>query len=145
MIEVCPNDNLGIRYRLWGWLNRMDDKINFNKLIKKYQYDGYCGFYFDQSLFHFKYNNLDKAEEFLKLGIKENEFVVEILLDIRPIGEIDGIEEFDDTMIFGEESEAVNYIVNNRESWEEVSGSLAWLWKEYEKNGGKERFLIFES
>ena len=87
----------------------------------------------------------EMAEEFLKLGIKENEFVVEILLDIRPIGEIDGIEEFDDTMIFGEESEAVNYIVNNRESWEEVSGSLAWLWKEYEKNGGKERFLIFES
>ena len=142
MIELCPNDNLGIRYRLWGWLICQDDKKNFNKLIKNYPEDSYCGFYFDQSLFHFKYNNLDKAEEFLNLGIKQNKFVVEMLLEIR---EIEESENFYEYMVLGEESEASDYTVNNRESWEEVRGALTWLWKEYKKNGGKEGALFLES
>ncbi|MBP9479710.1 MAG: hypothetical protein KBF12_13980 [Sebaldella sp.] len=138
LIELNTNDNQGMRYRLTGWLVWLGDKKNFNKLIKQFKGEDYCGFYFDQALFHFKYGNLEKAAEFLDLGVERNSLVIELLLGIE---EVQGIPE---VMSFGDDNEAFNYMINNRDVWECTGGSLEWLWSEYKKRDGKESFLPFD-
>lgn len=122
IIELNPNDNQGVRDQLGLYYLQLNKLEKFRKLNNAYSEDSGAFHNFNLALFTYKSEGrTTKADELLRIGISENEFVVPKLTQRKPV------EEFPDYYGYGDENEALYYASYAKPVWMYTLGALAWL------------------
>lgn len=122
IIELNPNDNQGIRDQLGLYYLQLNKLEKFRNLNNAYSEDIGAFHNFNMALFIYKSEGrTSKANELLRIGISENEFVVSKLTQHKPI------KSLPDYYGYGDESEALYYASYARPVWMRTLGALAWL------------------
>ena len=108
LLELCNNDNMGIRYILIGLYCMLEKFEECEKLYKKYK-DESLFMLFTMSIMYFKKGDYKKAKQYLKKTEEENEFILDFLLE--GIGECT-MELGNNYYSYGSEEEAF-FVIND--------------------------------
>lgn len=79
LLELCTNDNMGIRYLLAGIYAALEKFEECEKLYEKYG-DESLHMLFPMAIMYFKKGDYKKAKQFLKMAEERNEFIIDFLL-----------------------------------------------------------------
>jgi tetratricopeptide (TPR) repeat protein len=125
MLELNPNDNQGIRFKLATWLLEQGDFEGFEKLYKLFPDEGSASWLYSHALYLFKTQGdtywSDKA---LKKALRRNKHVPAFLLGKKALPKV-----LPDFMGMGDETEAVEYVINNLLLWQKTPMAIVWLKK----------------
>ena len=136
MLELNPNDNQGIRYILLTCLMSTRQYASAWELIKKYEGDVCAAWAYTRALLAFIENGDSPVSRMhRKAAIAVNKYVPAYLSGLRKLSVLP-LEYIQ----IGDKSEAVSYVLENRDVWRATSGSVAWLLKATsDKQRGKRR------
>ncbi len=136
MLELNPNDNQGIRYLLLTCLISTSQYAAARVLIKEHEGEVSTDWTYTRTLLEFIENGDNPASQaHRKLALAANKYVPAYLTGRRKLPAF----PFEYIRI-GEESEAVNYVLENRAVWRATPGAIAWLLKAASnKKSGKRR------
>lgn len=121
MLELCPNDNLGIRYHLLGRYLRAGELHRARRLLNSYE-EASAVFLYARTLLAVLDQDLTTAKRVLGYAIRANPYVYEILARLRE-EPLEGNPEFYSP---GEESEAAMVLDCLGEAF--VSSPAVALW-----------------
>jgi tetratricopeptide (TPR) repeat protein len=85
MLDLNPNDNQGIRYKLSSLLLKMDDFKGYEKLYKLTPDESAAHWNYNRVLYYLKNANMADAKSQLKKAIKSNEHVIGYLTGKKTI------------------------------------------------------------
>jgi len=123
MLRLNPGDNQGIRHALMTHLldlRRLDDA---EKLHRQYDDDGMADWAYSRALLHFlKEGASSTAHEALKTAVATNAHVPQFLFGKKKVP-----SPLPSYYGFGDENEAVLYLVDNAKLWRQIPGALDWL------------------
>ncbi len=123
LLQLNPNDNQGIRDRLLLLLIELQKNKEARTLLAKYKDDGSALWLYSRALLAFRSRGATKrAELALQSAFEQNPFVPGFLL-----GELPQIDELPEYIGFGDESEAISYVIPARTAWVHTNGALKWL------------------
>jgi len=127
MLKLNPNDNQGIRYELSHILIKHNDDVGFKKLLSLYPDDDGIELVYNEALFFFnKYGESKKANEKLKYALNRNPHVVDYLLDSKKVP-----QNIPDYYTLGSKEEAIVYVQEGKQNWNNTKGAIPWLMKYY--------------
>ncbi|MCC0638928.1 MULTISPECIES: DUF6398 domain-containing protein [unclassified Clostridioides] len=122
LIEINPDDEQGIRYKLLNVLIRLNDRIAINNLFEMYKEEKSATWMYSKALYYFKNKNMFLASDAIKSAKNKNKYIGLYLIDWR--------NAFGREFVTAEEKgEAVYYYDENIVLWNEVKGSMDWLLK----------------
>lgn len=123
MLELNPGDNQGVRYSYLGLLLDLDDRPAIEKLLKKYKGDWSATWKYSAALFEFRKSGRGKkADKLLSDAISHNPHVPLFLLNKKRIP-----RQLPPYYSPGDESEAVQYLIDGARNWTNTDGALDWL------------------
>lgn len=123
LLKINPNDNQGIRYLFAGCLYAADCGTELEALLKEYDDDPSAAFLYTKALHLFRKSNGGKlAERALRKAFSENEYVPIFLSD-----EVEMPDESPVSIGFGDESEAIAYVIDHGDLWYNTDGATAWM------------------
>ena len=123
MLELNPDDNQGVRYSYLGLLLDLDDRPAIEKLLKKYKGDWSATWKYSAALFEFRKNGRGrKANKLLSDAISYNPHVPLFLLNKKKVP-----RQLPPYYSPGDESEAVQYLIDGARNWVQTEGALDWL------------------
>lgn len=123
MLELNPNDNIGVRQQALLALAALGEEEDFAELDARYADDSMCGTLYNRALMEFNRETRDrtKADALLKSAIKRNPHVPAMLLaDDEP-------EDLAGMYSLGSAEEAENYARYAWAVWQAVPEALEWL------------------
>jgi tetratricopeptide (TPR) repeat protein len=124
LLELNPNDNQGIRYRLFPVYLETGNLVKAEKLLKQYEETTAHGLYNQLLLELYKEGFSAKAGKLLKDAKKENVYVVPYLTGKKHIPMYPP-----DHYGTGDENEAIIYADEHLPLWEKIEGFQEWLKK----------------
>ncbi|HEX8732737.1 MAG TPA: hypothetical protein VF725_11835 [Ktedonobacterales bacterium] len=123
LLRLNPGDNQGIRYVLTPWLLSMGDLKALAALLASYPDEISANWAYTRVLLTFRESGAGrKAEQALKKALDINPHVPLYLLGLTPPP-----QRMPDYYGFGDENEALFYVVEAAHSWMESPESLDWL------------------
>lgn len=124
MLRLNPNDNQGIRYMLITCLLEEGLDEAAEKLLKQYEGDGSACWLYSHALWMFRKEGgaSKKTISRLKEALVQNPLVPFYLLGMKRLP-----RNLPDYIGFGDENEAIEYVVNAIEAWQKTEGALEWL------------------
>ena len=124
LLELNPEDNQGTRYQLLDALLLLRRHDEAADLLESFD-DGMAHWAYNQALLLFRTEGRsDDALEALKAAMDINEYVPDYMLGFEPMPHPD---EMPETIIFGDESEAVSYVFKTFPLWAATPGAQYWL------------------
>ncbi|MFN3324820.1 MAG: tetratricopeptide repeat protein [Bryobacteraceae bacterium] len=123
MLRLDRDDRLGVRYRLLSWLLllRLDEEAG--KLLRRFRGDALAAWRYSEVLLAFRRTgDTQEARNLLAGARKRNPHVPAYLLRQRPLPSAPP-----DSILLGDESEAIAYAQDFGEAWQDTSGALLWL------------------
>jgi hypothetical protein len=124
LLELNPNDNQGIRYRLFPIYLETGNLGKAEKLLRQYEEKTAHGLYNALLLDLYKNGFSAKAVKLLKDAKKENIYVVSYLTGKKQIPMY-----LPDHYGSGDENEAIIYVDEHFHLWEKIEGLQEWLRK----------------
>lgn len=122
ILGLNPNDNQGIRKSLLPMLVEAGLDAEAEALVGKYDDDGSATWAYTKALLAFrKSGDTELSRGLLDVAIATNEFVVDYLVDDRPI------PPEPDTYTYGDEDEAIVCGAACRGIWSQTDGAIDWL------------------
>ncbi|MDE3230786.1 MAG: hypothetical protein KGO05_12985 [Chloroflexota bacterium] len=123
LLRLNPGDNQGIRYLLASWLLSVGDQTALTALLANYPDEISANWAYTRVLLTFRESGAGrKAEQALKKALDANPHVPLYLLGLAtPPKQMPGYYGF------GDENEALIYVVEAARSWMEMPESLDWL------------------
>ena len=136
MLKLNPNDNQGIRYLLLTYLMSTSQYAAARELIKEYEGDVSADWAYTRALLVFIENGDSPASRMhRKTAITVNKYVPAYLSGRRKLPAL--APEY---IQIGDKSEAVSYVLENRDIWRVTPGAAVWLLKATSnKKSGKGR------
>ncbi len=123
MLRLNPNDNQGLRYTLLASLIERARDGDASDLLRQYAEDGTAAWTYSAALLRFrKEGDTAPARELLQEALAGNAHVPGLLLGKKKMP-----SRLPDYMGFGDENEAVHYVVDNLALWTKTPGALKWL------------------
>ena len=121
MLKLNPSDNQGVRYALAYTLLLLDCKEELEGFFKEHGEEESCFMLYSKALYLYRLGSAE-ADKTLQRAIASNEHVY---------GYLSG-EEFmpyrePDRYSWGEPSEAICYVLDNKEVWVNSPGAIEWL------------------
>jgi len=124
MIELNPNDNQGVRDQLMLYLLEQNEFKKFKMYEKLFKEDGGAFINFNRALYSFKNTGeSEKSHGVLKTAIKENKFVLPMLISSKEQSQLP------DSYGYGDKNEAKYYTVFAQKIWQLTPGAVKWLMK----------------
>ena len=123
MLRLNPNDNLGLRYTLAGYLLFLDRDDELNQLLQQHRDEDSATWAYTITLLEFRqYGDTLEARQMLKRAKKANKYVPDYLLGRKfpPL-------EHAGHVCLGDESEAIQYVTRFLAPWKATPGAIAWL------------------
>lgn len=125
MLELNPNDNQGIRYRLAAVLAESDRLDELESLLKTYEDDYSADWVYTRALLTFKREgDTETARNQLMAAEQMNSHVPSYLTGTKPLP-----RELPEYISLGEESEAVSFVAGAMPAWRTTPGAIPWLRK----------------
>jgi len=123
ILELNPGDNQGIRDLLMPGLIEMGRDEDAEKLFKQYEEEPMAVWAWSRVLLDFRASgDSPEARESLKAAVENNPHVPPLLTGRRRMPR--HLPAFHS---FGDKSEAVCYVFDNRPAWQASPGAIAWL------------------
>jgi tetratricopeptide (TPR) repeat protein len=123
MLELCPNDNLGVRYILATTLHLTEKLDELEALLRRYEDEGSTFWTYAWALLDYKRSGVSpSSDERLTRALAANAFVPDYLLSKR---KLPGTSP--DYYSPGERNEAQFYARDNSEVWRRTPSALHWL------------------
>jgi tetratricopeptide (TPR) repeat protein len=123
LLRLNPRDNQGLRYRQVHWLLELESYDELDALFAAYAEDRVPGFVYAQALAAFARRGDDACSRGLLAEARElNPHIPVYLTGRKKLP-----EQRPASIVFGEETEAVDYAADAGELWRSVPGALAWL------------------
>jgi len=123
MLRLNPNDNQGVRYVLLDCLLGMGRNDEAGELLSRYEDDGSAEWLYNHALWLFRREGgSPNAARSIKEALAENKHVPAYLLGRKRIP-----SRLPDTLAFGGDDEAVDYVIHALSNWMSTSGALTWL------------------
>ncbi len=133
MLKLNPNDNQGIRYVLLNSLLIAGSNDDVEALLEEYPDDFSVAWHYARALLAYRREGVSAgANRLLKQAIQTNHFVPDYLLGLKLPPETE--PEF---FTPGDESEAVQYILDSIVVWLMSPDAVAWLAEQIAKQPGK--------
>lgn len=123
MLELNPNDNQGIRYRLVTVLAETDRLEELESLLETYRDDYSADWFYTRALLAFKREgDSETARGQLLAAQQMNPHVPPYLAGSKPLP-----RELPDYISLGQESEAVSFVTESMPAWRGTPGAIPWL------------------
>ena len=123
LLRLNPNDNQGLRDRQAEWLLWLERYEELDALFAAYDEDAGAALAYSKALAAFRRQGASlEAEHLLDVAREANPHVVGFLTGRNVLP-----KQLPDYVVFGDESEAVEYTVGAAALWTSVPGALAWL------------------
>ena len=123
MIELNPNDNQGVRYKLAAILLQLRKVEEYEELFQRFGEEASAMWLFTHAIYWFiKEGVSDKSKVALLNAHEENKHVIPFM-----IGEKEFPEFMPDYYSMGDESEALIYLQETVMLWAETPGAIDWL------------------
>jgi tetratricopeptide (TPR) repeat protein len=123
MLRLNTNDNQGVRYILLGWLLESGDGSQVQKLLDTFPDDGAAAWLYGQALHTFcTRGDSRQSRSLLARAQQANRHVPAYLLGRKRMPKM-----LPETMIFGDESEAVVCVFEQMLAWHNTPGAVLWL------------------
>lgn len=123
MLRLNPNDNQGVRYFLANLLLETGDDVGLGKLLVQYKDDWSANWKYTQALLAFRTEgSSERAATLLKEAIQFNPHVPAYLLGHKKLP-----KQMPPYISPGQESEAMDYVVDATLIWMKTEGALLWL------------------
>ena len=123
MLRLNPMDNQGIRYLLAEWLLAVRDDDALERLLKAYPDEGSATWAYTKALLTFRRHGAGTvATRALKAALRTNPHVPFYLFGLEEMpAELPGY------VGMGDESEAVEYVMEAITTWIDTAGALDWF------------------
>jgi len=123
MLQLNPNDNQGMRYLLGSWLLAVNDAAGVDRLLALFPDEWSAHTAYTKALHLFRREGeSQEANSALREALQINAFVPLYLL-----GEKARPTELPEYVGMGDENEAVSYVAEGTEPWQDTVGALEWL------------------
>lgn len=123
MLRLNPNDNQGVRYVLVNCLLEQGHDRQVEELLKRYKNDAAATWRYSRALWLFRQEGASKrANSSLRKAIEQNQFVPAYLLGRKRLP-----YRLPPYIGFGDENEAIEYVVGAMKAWRNTPGALEWL------------------
>ncbi|MFL6284909.1 MAG: hypothetical protein ACJ74Q_17335 [Pyrinomonadaceae bacterium] len=123
LLRLNAGDNQGNRYPLARLLLQEGKNEELGALLKEYEEDASAEWSYTRALWLFRSEGESpRASRTLQEAFDENRFVPVFMLDLQPPP-----EDPPEYISPGEESEAVDYLLNNGDYWADTPGALEWF------------------
>lgn len=123
MLRLNPNDNQGVRYKLVCLLLQLGDLSGAEKLLKQFAEDLSAWWVYSRALLEFaKKGKSRRSTRLLKNALSYNPFVALYLFGLTPIP-----KQLPDYYGFGDENEALFYVIDALFAWEAIPGAADWF------------------
>jgi tetratricopeptide (TPR) repeat protein len=127
MLRLNPGDNQGLRYTLATALLEEGADEALGKLLKQYKEDAAAAWSYNYALWIFRQRGAGfQANRALKKALEANPFVPPYLLGRKRLP-----KRLPEYIGFGDESEAVDYVMDAISAWQKTAGALEWLAKQW--------------
>ncbi len=123
LLRLNPNDNQGLRYRQAHWLLTLEAYDELEELFAAYPDDGAPAFTYTKALAAFRRRGDDAGSRRLLARARELSPHIPAYLTGRKTLP----KQHPAYVVFGEETEAIDYAAGAGELWGSVPGALAWL------------------
>lgn len=123
LLKLNPRDNQGIRYLLSPLLLGIKDLSHFEKFIKENDNEDCAVWNYNNALHSFKkLGRAAKSEKLLLQAYKSNAFVIDYLLRNSEMP-----EELPEYIGRGDENEAIAYVNDAWQVWNNTDGAFEWV------------------
>lgn len=125
ILDHDDSDKLMIRSILINWLliaNRLDDA---DKLLNKFENDYLTSINYSKVVLAYKRHNIEEARKLLSKANRVNRHVIPYIIKQKRIPSV-----LPQITRFGSEEEAIHYIKNGLQVWNETEGLVQWLKEE---------------
>ncbi len=130
LMTLNPNDNQGIRYLLISCLYRADCGDELESILKKNSGDTSATVLYTKALHFFRKDGSSKrSDKALKDAFKENKYVPIFLSDTVELP-----DEPPSSIGFGDDREAVAYVMADYDLWWCTEGATAWMAQKLESS-----------
>ena len=127
MLRLNPGDNQGNRYVLAQLLLQEGRDEELGTLLEEYGEEASAEWAYTRALWLFRREGASpRASRTLQEAFDENRFVPIFLLDLQPLP-----EDPPEYISPGEESEAVDYLINNGDYWVDTPGAFEWFVEQF--------------
>ncbi len=128
MLRLNPDDNMGLRYVLAGWLAEVDDDAALAELLDNHN-DSSASLEYARALWTFRTQGRSgKARKALEAAFETNRHVPDFLLGEKRLP-----DEVPDYFRSGDETEAVDAARDIGNAWRKTKGALDWLGKAWQQ------------
>lgn len=122
MLRLNPNDNQGIRYLLADCLLTESRNEELSGLLEQYD-EATAWWLYTKALWLYQHEGASsKANRAAKAALRQNRYVPLFLQEIKTLPPHPPAY-----VGFGDENEAVSYVLTAFEKWHETPGAVAWL------------------
>jgi tetratricopeptide (TPR) repeat protein len=129
MLWLNPGDNQGIRSLLASCLIQTGDDDALGSLLDQYAEDASATWMYTRALWLFRREGAGrKANAALRKALNANPFVPEYLFGVTPLPEY-----LPPYVGFGDETEAIDYVLEGLIHWHETPGALEWMVDQLER------------
>lgn len=124
LLELCPSDDVGTRFQLMPLFLITDNDKALEGMNQIFSKEIEFGWQYTLALYYFKKNQLEKAEKALKLGMRTNDHIANMLLvkewdqSARTIDEHLHDENYDEAMV---------YVGITQTTWYNTKDGIRWL------------------
>ncbi len=143
MLRLNPGDNQGVRYLLASLLLQLERHQELAHLLAEYEGDIAAHWSYTAALLAFRQHGRSRqADDHLRQAITQNRHVPAYLLGEKLIpSDLPGYRGI------GDESEAIDYILNNALIWRDTPGAIDWMVSIYGQPDKKQsgRFKVGDS
>ncbi len=125
LLELNPDDNLGVRYELLSIFLKNEVYDSCEDLIRGFPEEVNSHWLYNVALYYFKTENLIKARRILNKAKKENKHVSNFLLGKKKLP--DSLPEY---IAVGGVEEAALYVAKNKHLWYDTEGTIQFFTSE---------------
>jgi hypothetical protein len=123
LLRLQPDDQLGARFTLAGWLLHLDRDDETAQLIEQFAHEELAPWTYTRALLAFRqHGDTEEGRKLLKRARKTNKHVADYML-----GEKDLPADAPGSWTPGDPSEAMEYVEAFLSSWRATEGALDWL------------------
>ncbi|GAA5221995.1 tetratricopeptide repeat protein [Membranihabitans marinus] len=123
MLELNTMDNQGVRYMLSNLLLALDDLSKYESFTENMEDENCAVLNFNKALYGFKkWGNTLETKKWLSEANKNNPYVIDYLLGAKKMPDSPPLY-----IGIGDENEAIAYVNDAYEVWDETDGSFKWL------------------
>lgn len=135
MLELNPNDNLGVRMLYITLLLEMRDDKRLNQLLKQYPDDWSAPWLYGKALYEFRKSGAGaKADTLLNEAMERNPHIPLFMLDKKKLPKNPPMVDYYSP---GDENEALDYIMQGIRVWVETEGALEWMAEVHARSKGQ--------